>query len=244
MVTLLRPRSCAGRLVSRRLCAAGVDRRSGQRGSALLPVMLLMLLFSAIAIGAAAVVRVEVLVADRFRRSAEARYAAEAALGAALAELRRSPDWAPVTAGIQTSVLSQGAFAGYQSVPAGGTVHLCCEPDSVFGRLEHETRAARSPSRQALVWRPFLWTSFRGLTGSAASERLYLVVFVAAATGREAPAGTDGTGAEGASEGEDDSLVVRAEAVDPAGLRRVVESLVGRRRGEGVVRTLTWRDVR
>lgn len=236
MVTLLRPRSCTGRPVSRRLCAAGVDRRSGQGGSALLPVMLLMLLFSAIAIGAAAVVRVEVLVADRFRRSAEARYAAEAALGAALAELRRSPDWAPVTAGIQTSVLSQGAFAGYQSVPAGGAVHLCCEPDSVFGRLEQETRAG-SPFRQALVWRPFLWTSFRALTGSTASDRLYLVVFTAA-TGREV------AGASGDGVGEDDSLVIRAEAVDPAGLRRVVESLVGRRRGEGVVRTLTWREVR
>ena len=61
-------------------------------GSALLPVTLVLFLFSAIAVGAALVVRVELTVADRFRESAEALYAAEAALEVAVAELKACPN--------------------------------------------------------------------------------------------------------------------------------------------------------
>ena len=54
-------------------------RPQGQAGSALLPVMLLMFLFSAIAIGMVVVVRVETTVAARFVQATQALHAADAA---------------------------------------------------------------------------------------------------------------------------------------------------------------------
>jgi hypothetical protein len=219
-------------------------------GGALLPVLLLMFLFSAIALGAAVVVRSETLVSERFRQSAQALHAADAALDIVTAELRVMTTWVPVLAGGRRSAYAEGAFAGTRSVPAGGVVSLCCGPASTFGRLKAETAVSPLPARRRVVWQPFLWSSFDALVPHDEPTRLFVVAFVGE---DEEEAGVEGSGdANG-------TIVVRVEAIDPGGLRRSIEAVVGRRPGgppeEGpagtgrvppdpVIGVLTWREVR
>ena len=187
-------------------------------GSALLPVILLLLLFSATAVGAALVVRIEVTVAERYRQSAEAFYAAQAGLDAAIAELRRFPDWSAVVRGEQRSLLSQGEFVGRKTVPGGGVVHVCCDAGSVFEQLAAEDGASPIPVRRLLGWRPFLWTTFEALAPREPPSRLYLVVVV-----------SDDEEDLQRGEGERNRIVrVRSEATDPSGVRRVVQALIAR----------------
>jgi hypothetical protein len=211
---------------------------------------MLMFLFSAIAVGAALVVRVEVKVAERFRQSAEALYAAEAALDVSLSELRTMPTWTPVFEGGRRSSFSDGAFMGAKTVPGGGAVNVCCGVGSASDRLASDTRTSPVPARRALVWRPFLWTPFDVLAPGDPPSRLYVIVSVA--------------NDEEAGEGGADTILVRAEALAPDGLHRTIESLVVRRHptgsddvpdeeGElkrsmalapGVLGVLAWREVR
>ena len=191
-----------------------------EAGSALLPVLLLMFLFTAIALGAAAVVRIEVIVAERYRQSAEAMHAADGAIDVAVSELRNIAEWTPVLNGARRSVHSQGGFGGLRTVPGGGSISLCCAADSVSGRLAAETALSASPARRLVAWQPFLWATFDSLVPRNPPSRLFVVVFVGE---DEEEVGLDG------NRDANETVLVRAEAVDPGGIRRVIEALVARR---------------
>jgi hypothetical protein len=233
-----------------------ISGRHGEsaRGSALLSVTLLMFLFSAIAVAAAVVIRVEVIVAERFRQSEEARYAAQAALEVAVAELRPLSSWSTVVNGADNSRFTQGGFLGAKNVPGGGVVNVCCDVDSVFDRFTTTSRASPVPVRRALVWRPFIWTTFNALVPRDPPSRLFVIVFVA---DDEEDVVTEG---EGDTNGV---LLLRAEAIDPSGLHRTVEALIARpavgqpqkdaetgmaieepQTAMSQVAILTWREVR
>jgi hypothetical protein len=223
----------------------GRDRRGllrhDQAGGALLAVMLLMFLFSAIAIAMVVVVRIETTVATRFVEATEALYGADAALAVAVAELRPMADWTPVLAGAAQSVLSDGAFAGRKSVPRGGSVAICCGPGSVAGRLARESPLSGAVARRALPWRPFLWSPLATLLPASAPTSLYVAVFVQ--DDEDEDDGDGGADVNG-------RVVVRAEAVQPDGLRRSVEALIARWPGDPLrglapaVRLLRWQEVR
>lgn len=185
-----------------------------QSGSALLPVLLLMFLFSAIALGAAFVVRTELLVQDRFRQAAEGFYAAEAGLAYTLAELRGLADWTPVVDGSRTSGASLGSVSGEKQV-AGGTVLVCCGAESSAERLARETLTSPSAARRTVRWRPFLWAPLPGLVPGAAPDGFFVTVWVA----------DDEADGDGNPDTDlNDRVIVRAEAVQPDGLRRTVEA--------------------
>lgn len=199
---------------------AGGSGLRNEHGSALLPVLLLMLLFSAAAIGMSIVIRVELIIASRFVQSAEALYAAEAGLAAALAELRDLPDWTPVLDGARPSVRSDGVFSGTKTVPGGGTVLTCCGPQSAASRLTSDTAASPLPARRSVQWQPFLWAAFQSLVPADPPSRLFLVVWVADdEEDGDGNATVDGNGV----------IIVRAEAIEPGGLRRIVEAYAARR---------------
>jgi hypothetical protein len=217
-------------------------RADGRReaGSALLIVLTLTFLFSALAIGTSTVVQVEATVAGRFRDGAEALYVAEAGLALAAAELRGLGDWTPVLQGAIRSRLARGAFSGSAPV-GGGTVLLCCTGDSVAGRLARESVASPVPARRALDWQPFLWASWDTLVPQARPPHLLLLVFTEDdEEDGDAEPGTDLNGV----------VMVRSEAIRPDGLRRAVEALIAREPGDAVrevpdrVRILRWREVR
>lgn len=209
----------SGWVAQTRRSARAPRRRREAEGSALLPVLLLMLLFSAVALGLSIVIRVEIAVADRFVQSAESLYAAEAGLGAALAELRVLTDWSPVLGGMHRSPLSEGAFSGSKAVPRGGEVMICCTPQSAAGRLAADTAASPLPARRAVQWQPFLWATLQALAPADPPSRFFLVVWVADdETDGDADTRIDANGV----------VIVRAEALAPGGLRRMVEAYVAR----------------
>lgn len=212
-----------------------------QTGSALLPVMLLMFLFSAIAIGMVVVVRVETMVAMRFVQATQALHAADAAVALALSELRTMSDWTPVLAGAVQSARSDGAFAGRKVLSGAGSIVVCCGSSSVSGRLEAESALAGAVARRTLQWRPFLWSPLVALLPGSPLSSLYVVVFVEDDEDED-----DGNG----SADVNGRVVVRAEAIQPDGLRRAVEALIEREPGDPLrglapaVRLLRWREVR
>ena len=206
----------------------------------MLTVMLLMFLFSAVVLGASAVVRVEITVADRFRGAAEALYAAEAALASTVGELRALAPWDPVLDGTRRSARSRGAFAGDHALPGGGVVSVCCGPQSATGRLARDTALSPLPARRGVQWQPFLWTAEASLLPVGASSRRFLIVWVADDE-------DDGDGSTGID--TNGIVLVRAEALEPGGLRRIVEAYVQRPAGvippaAGAVAIFGWREVR
>jgi hypothetical protein len=222
------------------VAARPAPRCADEVGTALLPVMLLMFLFSAIAIAMVVVVRVETTVAARFAEAVPALYAADAALAVAVSELRELVDWSPVLAGAAQSAAADGLFTGPKAVPGGGSVDVCCGRASAAERLTRETALSAAIARRALPWRPFLWTPLARLLPRSPLTRLYVIVFVQ--DDEEDGDGDPGADANG-------RVVVRAEAIQPGGLRRSVEALIARE-GEPLrglapaIRLLRWREVR
>jgi hypothetical protein len=152
--------------------------------------------------------------------------------------------------GGRRSVYSEGVFGGSRKVTGGGTVLLCCGASSVSGRLTSETTASALPARRLVAWQPFLWAQFNSLVPQEPRSRLFVVAFVGE---DEEEAGVPG------SADENETLVVRAEAVDPGGTRRSVEALIARRPadepeggkpgeagppGGPVLAVMRWREVR
>lgn len=219
----------------------GIRPSRDEAGSALLPVMLLMFLFSAIAIGMVVVVRIETFVATRFLQATQALHAADAAVALALSELRPMVDWTPVLAGAAQSGRSDGVFGGRKDLPGGGSIVLCCGSSSVAGRLTAESAVSGAMARRTLPWRPFLWSPLATLLPGSPPSSLYVVVFVEDDEDEE-----DGNG----SADVNGRVVVRAEAVQPDGLRRAVEALIEREPADPLrglapaVRLLRWREVR
>ena len=211
-----------------------------EAGSALLIVLTLTFLFSALMIGTTTVVGVETTVASRYKDGIEALCIADGGLSVVLAELRGLPDWSAVLGGALVSSASQGTFASSAAV-AGGTVFLCCGARSVFERLAHESAASAVPARRTLAWHPYLWSSWNALVGQPGMGPFFLIALLQ--DDEEDGDRDDATDLNGV-------VVVRSEAIRPDGLRRSVEALVAREPGDpahGIpasVRVLRWREVR
>jgi hypothetical protein len=211
-----------------------------EAGSALLIVLTLTFLFSALMIGTSTVVGVEMTVTGRYRDGIEALYIAEGGLAVVLAELRGLPDWSPLLGGALPSSASQGPLPGSASV-AGGTVFLCCGGRSVVERLARESASSAVPARRTLTWRPYLWSSWNSLVGEPGAGQFFLIALLQ--DDEEDGDQDEATDLNGV-------VVVRSEAIRPDGLRRAVEALVAREPGDpghGIpasVRVFRWREVR
>jgi hypothetical protein len=209
-----------------------------------------MFLFSAVALTAAVVVRVETLVADHHRHSVAALFAADAGLEAAVAELRAMGEWTGVVSGAQASAHSQGGFAGSKPVPGGASVLVCCGPGSAAARLATDTALSPLPARRAVQWRPFLWTSLDALSPRDPPSRLFVVIWVA---------NDEADRAGGATTDTNETVLIRSEAIEAGGVRRIVEAWLARHPPSGGlysggsvseeerrmrVGILRWREVR
>jgi len=218
-----------------------------ERGSALLPVLLLMFLFAAVSMAIAVAVQIEIKVASRHVAAASALYAADAGIAAAIAELRGLPSWAPVLSGTVRSVHTDGVFGGVKPVPGGGTVLICCGMQSAIGRLATDTSSSARTARRNIEWQPFLWVSAHVLLPGDPPSRSYVIVWVA----------DDEEDDDGDAQVDANGIVVlRAEANEASGVRRVTEAYVARQPvagagGEGedevvpqAVGVRAWREVR
>jgi hypothetical protein len=211
------------------MCRARCD----ERGIALLHVLMLLTIVTAIAAGAAMLARVEVAVSYFQRSEREAAYAAQAGLAATVQELDRVADWDAVLAGSRQAAFAAGSATTPRQVAGIGTVWICCAAGSLTARVQAET---------GQPWRPYGWQSVDALLALANAPRHFVVAWVM----------DDGEDVDGNPVADsNDRIAVRVESIRFPGVRKAVEVLVARAPFDPIAGTrapglgiLVWRELR
>lgn len=223
-----------------------VVRRRGDRGIALILVLLAMLLATALALGLALTASSELLVASAYRDAQSTLYAAEAAIERILPELANEPDWTAVVSGRVRSTLVDGPPGGVRNA-VGIQIDLdellaqvrCgrprCVPDDLTAVTDRRPWGPNNP-----MWHLYGYGPLATLASpEVADPPGYIVVLVA-----DDPAETDGHPEEdGGGENNPGAgrLLVRAAAYGRAAARRSVQVTVAR--AQPGVKILSWREV-
>lgn len=203
---------------------------NGERGVAVILVVMLGSFLSVVALGLALVVFVNQLATGNFQSSVALLHAAEAGIDLAAQDVAREGDWSRLLSGQQPSSLTDGAAGGVRAIPGGGTVDLTaatnllncartsgCAPAQMDLSTRERPWGVNNPR-----WRPYIYGPWGGLVPLARPVPGYLVVWIGD-DGRE----TDGeplVDAPDASQPSAGVIRVRAEAYGLGGLRRAVEA--------------------
>ena len=206
---------------------------TGERGIALVLVVLVTTFLSALGLGLMMAVFMDRLATGNMANSVAMLYAAEAGLEIAAGELARLPDWNAVLAGAQRSAFADGAPGGVRDIPGGGTIDLTAATNLLnCGRTTSCTVAQMEASSRERPWginNPrwslFAFGAMNRLSQLQRPAACYLAVWIAD-DGRE----QDGDPLSDAEADSDGHGIVRvhAEAYGAAGLRRAVEAELAR----------------
>lgn len=237
-----------------RLCAAPrACLRDGDGGVALVVALLVLSILGVLGLGLSLVVSADPLAAANQREATAARYIARAGLAVAMNQLASASSWDAWLSGASTSAIVDGPPSGNRHLASGDTVDI----GLLTSRLTCGEEAACSEAQAAAVttdrpwgannphWRPFVYGTTQALGLGDASDRHYIVVWIA-----DDPSETDGRpDADGALGAGGGVAWLRAEAFGPFHSRRAVQALVSRRCeivddvavcGPGL-RTMAWR---
>ncbi len=213
----------------------------GERGTALLLALTLVLLLVAIGGAVSIASRTETLIAANFRQSQETLYAAEGAIALAMHDLGGIPDWGAVLSGAVASSITDGAAIGGRTLPGGDRVVLCCSTPSLTDDVQRRAHGGRSWGADTPQWQIFAWGPVSGWPSpNGVDSAIYTVVWVA----------DDSSDGDGNPAADANGVVeLHAHALSPGGGRKVVEALVQRAPpGAGLppaaLKVLSWRDVR
>ena len=213
----------------------GFAVRGNDRGTALLLVITLVLMLSAIGAAVSIASRTETMIAANFRQQRETLYAAEGAVAQAVHDVASSPDWSPVLTGSAVSSFTDGAATGPRRLPGGDTVTLCCGPLSLTSSVQDRALGGRSWGADTPVWQLFAWgPAADWLPAGRIDSALYVVVWVA-----DDP--DDGDGDPGVD--ANGVMLLHGQALGPLGGRQVIDALI--RRGSpppAPVRIMSWRE--
>jgi hypothetical protein len=206
--------------------------RVSERGVALLLALVTTALLTALAASLLIATSAETLISGSYRASAEAFYAADAALERAIHELSLLPDWTPVLLAPPSNVL--GSFddgSGVATAPDGRPIPVSAL--TIERQAESDARGNFGPDRP--LWRLYAHASLQSiLPPGAIAPPAYVLVWVQ----------DDGGDGDGDPAKDSNGIVlVSAEAYGPGGARRRVEASIGRV-APGGVRLLAWRDER
>ena len=213
-----------------------------ERGTALLTVLLILVLFGAMAAAVTIASRTETLIAAHFRQSRETLHAAEGAVALVSHQLAGLPDWSPVISGAVASSFIDGAPSGARRLPGGDSVTLCCGPGSISDDVQQRAYGGAVWGADTPVWRLFAWGPATAWLGAG---RIDSGVYVAVWVGDD-PYDGDGNPTVDSNR----TVVVHAQAFATGGGRRVIESLVHRPSivATGIpsagVRNVVWREIR
>jgi hypothetical protein len=219
-----------------RICGRSADRtplaRVDERGAALFIAILVTLILGALAAGLVAVTMTETMISGAHRSTAEAVYAAEAALERAVHDLATVTDWSAVLAPSPGNLTSTFMDASAEPLAPDGR--------SLSVPALTASRQRASDARDGTFLPAGDWPRWQ-LYGSGALESLplpapgppaYLLVWVA----------DDGDGDGNPSADANGQILVHAEAYG-IGARRAVEAAV-RRVAPGVVQVFSRRPAR
>jgi hypothetical protein len=217
------------------MCAIVRGGVNGERGSALLIVLLAATLIGAVAAALVVTSTTETLVSGAYRTSREALYGTDAVLEAAIHDLAGIADWSVVLAAEPGNVTASFSDGNARPLAPDGrvlslvtlTANRQAASDALYGPAAFGADAPR--------WRLFAHAALGAILppGSAAAP-VYVLVWVA-------DDGSDGDG--NPSRDTNGRLLIYAEGFGSGGARRPLEAAITRA-GTGVVRLAAWKDAR
>jgi len=229
---------------------------SGQRGIALIMVVLFTAFLSALGLGLLLAVFMDRLATGNIIGSVAMFYAADAAIELAARDLAAAPDWDAVLTGATRSSFTDGAAGGTRGLPGGGVIDLTaatnllncgktgtCTAPQMNANSRERPWGANNPR-----WQLYAYGPLEQLAPLSRPASCYLAVWIAD-DGRE----EDGDPGSDASDLDPGHGIVRvhAEAFGAGGSRRLIEAELRRAcRGEGVgaclmgIRVQSWQELR
>ena len=191
-------------------------RLTNQDGTALIIALMSMMLLTALGAATIMVSRTETMIANNYRNSQEALYAADAAIERVVQDLLMVPRWNDILTGVTVSGFIDGSMSSPKTLPVGGTITL----SSATAELQAETNTANLWGANNPTWRLYAWGPISEITSQGTLDSpMYVALWVG-----DDPAETDGnplTDANGV-------LTLHALAIGPGGTRKVIEVTVAR----------------
>jgi hypothetical protein len=224
----LRTRGCPGEM-------------AGERGTALLIAITLVLLLVAVSAAVAVTSRTETLIAANFRAAREMLFAVDGAIALATRDLDAAPDWNAVLSGASASSFTDGASIGSRTLPGGTTLVLCCGAGSLAADVQLRAYGGRNWGADTPQWQLYGWgPAARWLPAGRLETPVYVAIWVA-----DDPADGDGNPTADAN----GRLLLHAQALGGRGGRRIVEVLLQRPASAGLppprgLRILSWHESR
>jgi Tfp pilus assembly protein PilX len=194
-------------------------RVRSEEGAALIIALMAMMLLTALGAAVVMVSNTESRIADNYRNSQEALYAADAAAERVVQDLLMIPRWNDILNGTAKSAFVDGTITGQKTLPGGGRMTLCCDANTATGQLQAETTTANLWGPDNPSWQLFAWGPISDLLPGVVRSPMYVAVWIA-----DDPAEDDGNPAADGN----GTLTVHAEAFGPSGTRKVVEVTVAR----------------
>ena len=192
------------------------SRFSDDRGTALIIALLAMMLLTALGAATIMVSRTETAIANNYRNSQEALYAADAAVERVIQDLLMVPRWNDILGGTVQSGIIDGAETAQKALPGGGRITLT----SATTQLQAATDAADLWGANNPRWRLYAWGPLSELLPDETLDSpMYVAVWVA-----DDPAETD----DDPLADVNGTLTLHAEALGPGGTRKVIEVTVAR----------------
>ena len=180
------------RRVRERAFRAGVFLRNvpmtGQRGIALILVLLVTSFLSAIGLGLALIVIMDRLATGNLRGSVAMLYAADAAIELAARDLAMIEDWSlALTGASRSSFVDVGPMGGVRAIPGGGAVDLTaatnllnCGKAMTCSDAEMDANSKERPwGANNARWQLYAYGPFTDIAQLARPEPCYLAVWVA-----------------------------------------------------------------
>jgi hypothetical protein len=230
---------------------------TGQRGVALIMVILVTLFLSALGLGVILAVFMDRLASGNMAGSVAMFYAADAGIELAARELARRPDWSAVLIGADLSTFTDGPAGGVRAIPGGGTIDLNLATNMLnCGRSTNCTLAQMDANSRDRPWgannprwQLFAFGPMRQFAPLLRPAPCYLAVWIGD-DGRE----QDGDPLSDAQEVEDPGhgiVRVHAEVFGVGGSRRAIEAELARvcpAEGESGclpgIRVQSWQELR
>ena len=207
-------------------------RLGDEQGTALIVALMSMMLLTALGAAVVMVTRTETMIANNHRTSTEVLYGADAVLERVVQDLLMIPRWNDVLAGTAQSSFVDGDMTAVKMVPGGGTFTLCCGTNTATAQLQGDTDSLNLWGGNNPRWRLFAWGPLSELLPTDQIDSpIYVAVWVADDPADAVP---DAQGNPGDTPDNDPladsngTLTLHAEALGPAGTRKVVEVTVAR----------------
>ena len=206
-------------------------RLADERGTALIIALMAMMLLTALGAAVVMVSNTETHIAANYRNSQEALYAADAAVERVVQDLLLVPRWNDILGGTAQSGFVDGAMTSAKTLPGGGTMTLCCGPNTATAQLQSETDTLNQWGVNNPQWKLFAWGPLGDmLPNQQIDSPMYVAVWVADDPADGVP---DVNGIAATPDGNpladaNGTLTLHAEAIGPSGTRKVIEVTVAR----------------